>query len=158
MVVTTFSNNLSFSADVDFYPVWGAIPVAPAPSSPTNNQSNNGSTTPRSSSSVSPVATQSPTASSTSTSIGFKRVNGLTQVNFGLPAKYVGKAATIEVKRWINNRVRYFVIDISKVQAPGAAGRAALTFDFKLKLKPTDVIRIKVGKVEVFKQRLQERR
>jgi hypothetical protein len=85
-------------------------------------------------------------------------VNGLTQVNFGLPAKYVGKTATIEVKRWINNRVRYFVIDTSRVQAAEAGGRASLTFDFKLMLKPTDVIRIKVGKVEVFKERLNTQR
>lgn len=153
--VTTFSTDLTFSSDVDFYPVWGDIPISPAPSAPNGFQNNTGVTTPSSSPSTSPPATQSPTASGTSTSVSISRVNGMTEVAFALPAKYEGGKATFEVKRWINNRVRYFVISRASVQGPDASGRAVLDFKFKLQLKPTDFIRIKVGKVTVLGKRLR---
>lgn len=160
-----FDSDLLIPSDATLHAVWSSVsPQAPAPNPPAQNTSgSSGNQDPRPApgNSVSPTAspvTPVTSSPSTSTAIGVKRVNGLTQVNFGLPAKYVGKTATIEVKRWINNRVRYFVIDTSRVQAAEAGGRASLTFDFKLMLKPTDVIRIKVGKVEVFKERLNTQR
>ena len=155
VIVTSFSPELLITSDVDFYPVWGAIPVAPVPSAPNGFQNNPVATTPSSSSTTSPVATQSPTASSKSTAIAFSRVNGMTQVAFALPAKYEGGKAAFEVKRWINNRVRYFVISTAVVRVPDGSGRAALNFNFKLQLKPSDFIRIKVGKVTVLGKRLR---
>lgn len=155
VVATTFSPELVITSDVDFYPVWGAIPIAPAPSAPNGFQNNPVVTTPSSSSTTSPASTQSPTASSKSTAIAIGRVSGMTQVAFVLPAKYEGGKATFEVKRWINNRVRYFVISTAVVRAPDGSGRAALNFNFKLQLKPSDFIRIKVGKVTVLGKRLR---
>ncbi len=159
-----FDSDLLIPSDATLHAVWSSVsPQTPAPNPPAQNSAgSSGNQDPR----PAPVNSASPSASpvtpvtsspSTSTAIGVTRVNGMTQVNFALPAKYVGRTATIEVKRWINNRVRYFVLDASRVQRPDATGRASLTFDFKLRLKPTDVIRIKVGKVEVFKERLTAR-
>lgn len=161
-------DGLTIDQDRTFYPAWGA--PEPTSSSQAQNQNSNPSSPPVTSNPqpvVTPPATVSPTpptnspgatssnsvSPSTSTSLGFVRVNGKTVVQVGLPAKYIGKTATIEVKRWVNNRVRYYVLDASKVLAPTSsqASNAALRFDFKLILKPTDTIRIKVGKVQVLK-------
>jgi hypothetical protein len=161
-------DGLTINQDRNFYPVWDY--PQPTSSSQAQNQNSNPPSPPVTSNPqpvVTPPATVSPTpptnspgatssnsvSPSTSTSLGFVRVNGKTVVQVGLPAKYIGKTATIEVKRWVNNRVRYYVLDASKVLAPTSsqAGNAALRFDFKLILKPTDTIRIKVGKVQVLK-------
>lgn len=168
-------DGLTVNEDLNFYPVWD-LPEptqsqqvqAPSPSPSPNptptpvTQNPQPVVTPPATvsptpSTSSPVATSSNSVSpTTSTSIGVVRVNGMTAVAVGLPAKYIGRTATIEVKRWINNRVRYFVLDTSRVQAPtaGQGGNATLKFDFKLTLRPTDTIRIKVGRVEVLKKRV----
>ncbi len=166
-------DGLTVNEDLNFYPVWDlpeptqsqqveapSSSPNPAPTPVTQNPQpvlTPPATVSPTPSTSSPVATSSNSVSpTTSTSIGVVRVNGMTAVSVGLPAKYIGRIATIEVKRWINNRVRYFVLDSSRVQAPTAAqgGNATLKFDFKLTLRPTDTIRIKVGKVEVLKKKV----
>ena len=164
-----FLDGYTFTADTVFYPIWDLpeptqsqqvqtpnptpAPVVQNPQ-PVVTPPATVSPTPTTSS---PVATSSNSVSpTTSTSLGVVRVNGMTEVAVGLPAKYIGRTATIEVKRWINNRVRYFVLDSSTVLAATAAqgGNSSLKFDFKLTLRPTDTIRIKVGKVEVLKKKV----
>lgn len=175
---------ISLTSDLTFYPIWD-LP-APAPSTPQpvvsspnlsagtpapavvvpvatepatvspSTSSNTASSSPGSN----PAPMTSPSASALvstrSTTLTIGRKNGLTQIEFGLPAKYSGGKATIEVRRWINNRVRYFVIGKATVAKPSSStlGRAQLDFSFRQALRPTDVVRIKVGKITVMNKRL----
>lgn len=172
------------TSDFTFYPIWD-LP-APAPSTPQVVVSGPGSSAGnRAPVVVVPVATDSPTVSPStgsssasssqeatpanpatpstsavvatkSTTLALSRVNGRTRVSLGLPAKYAGGRATIEVKRWINNQVQYFVIGRAPVGRPTSAslGNAKLNFQFRLALRPTDVVRVKVGKTTVVNRRL----
>lgn len=153
----SFSGTLDVLADRIFYPIWSA-PVAPAPSSEPANQNpiNSGLTDPASSSSSATSADVDKQKSTKTTSFVFERIAGVSEVVFGLPVKYLGGSATLEVKRWINNKVRYFLIAKSLVQSSAVSGSSVISFKFKFQLKPTDIIRIKVGKVQVFKKRLGE--
>jgi hypothetical protein len=151
--LVAFDSDLSFDRDTVFYPVWGDAPVVTPP-----NQNSNPPQPPV----ITPVTTSPPASSSssvsptTSTAIGVLRVNGMTQVLVALPEKYVGKTATIEVKRWVNNRVRYYLLDASFVvgSTTGQSGRGMLQFGFKLDLRPNDTVRVKVGRVEVLKKKV----
>lgn len=174
---------ISLTSDLTLYPIWD-LP-APAPSNPqpvvSNPSPSAGTNTPlvvvpvaTESSTVSPTTsntassspgsntapTSSPSASALvstkSTTLTIGRKNGLTQIELGLPSKYSGGKGTIEVKRWINNRVRYFVIGKATVAKPSSStlGRAQLNFSFRLALRPTDVVRIKVGQITVMDKRL----
>ena len=174
---------ISLTSDLTFYPIWDlpapapstpqpvasspspaagtptsvvVVPVATASATVSPSTSNTASSSPGSN----PAPTTSPSASALvstkSTTLTIGRKNGLTQIEFGLPAKYSGGKATVEVKRWINNRVRYFVIGKATVAKPSlsSSGRAQLNFSFRLLLRPTDVVRIKVGKITVMNKRL----
>jgi hypothetical protein len=152
-ILVTFDGDLTFDRDTVFYPVWGNAPVVTPPIQYSN---------PPQPPVITPVTTSPPASSSssvsptTSTAIGVLRVNGMTQVLVELPEKYIGKTATIEVKRWIKNRVRYYLLDASFVVGPtaGQSGKASLQFGFKLTLRPTDTVRVKVGNVQVLKKKV----
>ncbi|MFM1784697.1 MAG: hypothetical protein RLZZ579_974 [Actinomycetota bacterium] len=153
-------SDLILEQDTNFYAIWG--PLA-------NQVSNNPQ--PHVISNPAPVISPPPVVENPApvveillpkpktTSLKFNRINGISYVDIRLPYKYAGKPSTFEVKRFINGRVRYIVLSTRKstvAQNEFGEARSRVLFSFKVVLKPTDTIRVKVAGVEVMNRKVSD--
>jgi hypothetical protein len=141
--------------DSDLYAIWAAPP-------PSQNQVQNNTPTPPQPPvipvlppTIEDTTTKSEPASvSFKTTVSLKRTNGVTQVIATVPKKYVNQPARIEIRRLIAGKVRYFTLSKGWTHFnSGASGtsNAHLVFKFKLALGSKDLLRVKVGNIQVIR-------
>jgi len=140
--------DLIFTQDTSFYAIW-------SPQVPQSNTAPPAVSSPVVVVSPNPIV-ESETPKQSSTSLKINRINGITYAEIGLPSKYAGRPSTFEVKRFINGKVRYYILSSRRsIAITNDQGEAIskIVFSFKLALKPTDTIRVKVEGIEVMKRK-----